>query len=873
MAAGDIILSSGATITAAEIQQIAAEVKKQLADESKELADFEEVTSLSNVSSLPGIQQSGTAMKLVRVALSVLKGVDGKSVELTASQTAIQWRYVGESVWNTLVDLFLLKGDKGDEGAKVQLRKGTSGIEWKYEDDTAWQTLIPVADLAFTFDDLTTEQKDSLTRKPILSTVAVSGSTESPAGIFVHTGDDEEGNPEYGLVLSLPKGDKGEPPTLEMGTVSTGEPGTEAAVTLTPNGTTSAGSPRYKLNITIPRGDPGMDGTGTGNVLVDSYSSLEAGKQYSFQPSADGTPRGEFVETQAAVDIYPYLWEYWGEDTKEFTFPSDSFDALWKLLEEGKTIVARIDGSSYSGVYPAFMRQNGTSISNLIVNVTLEVGLNNSTYLEFFLSKDSTSYRYLGRYVSNNLAGEYGLIDNYDDTKPSSYSDLKNTDTINVALGKLEAGVEGLMNEERLNVTNAGDLYKDYLYSFRPSAKGSLKGTFQPIPRASATADGLMSSADKEKLDGISFLRLPAGLRDLTAESTDEQVFDALVAILTESEISTIPTYPDGKLEVGLYALFMFAEIQNGLGAYTVAPQWTLDGNPVSASYDIQDAAEGGQYPAKGSATFTYVSGGKLRSVTLTATLDTSGETATYNFTAKVEESGDDTYWLPGNIFNLNENSKIEEIYEMFGGKEEYIKLWDVSAANKKFFIPYPSGNKELHINAIPASVRRITPFIYHLDIVAIVPDGNLELDYKIRALTILITLDGDNLHSNIHKNTIYPSGYSLSPSLYSLTSSSTTDEISTAVGGESGLKEIIQAVKDGNRLVIRGNSSGIEALIADITVKSVLYQEGENGDIILAFAFDIYAIMGYSMFYKTIQYTKSSNTFSCSSGETNMES
>ena len=96
MAAGDIILSSGVTITAAEIQQIAAEVEKNLAAKSKELSQFEEVTSLANVSSLPGIQQSGATLKLVRVALEVLKGVDGKNIELTASQTAIQWRNVGK---------------------------------------------------------------------------------------------------------------------------------------------------------------------------------------------------------------------------------------------------------------------------------------------------------------------------------------------------------------------------------------------------------------------------------------------------------------------------------------------------------------------------------------------------------------------------------------------------------------------------------------------------------------------------------------------------------------------------------------------------------------------------------------------------------
>ena len=321
MAAGDIILSSGATITAAEIEQIAAEVEKNLAAKSKELSQFEEVTSLANVSSLPGIQQSGATLKLVRVALEVLKGVDGKNIELTASQTAIQWRNVGDSTWNTLVDLSLLKGSKGDKGEKgetgekgdtgdtgatgaqgepgekVMLRKGASGIEWKYEDDASWQTLVPMADLSFTFDELTDEQKQEISRKPILGTVeATKGDT--PSGSFTADGTDDHGNPKYKLNLVLPKGDKGdkgEPPVIEQGTVTTASPGTEASVEVVPNGETAEGNPKYILNFTIPKGDPGKDGEGAGNVYVQE-TGLVSGKQYLFQPGANNSPNGVFVE-------------------------------------------------------------------------------------------------------------------------------------------------------------------------------------------------------------------------------------------------------------------------------------------------------------------------------------------------------------------------------------------------------------------------------------------------------------------------------------------------------------------------------------------------------------------------------------------------
>lgn len=90
MAAGDIFLENGGTVTASDIQQIAAAVKSQLASESKDLSQYENVDTLSGVSSLPGLMESGATRKLVRVALSVLKGVDGRTPEITADGQAIK---------------------------------------------------------------------------------------------------------------------------------------------------------------------------------------------------------------------------------------------------------------------------------------------------------------------------------------------------------------------------------------------------------------------------------------------------------------------------------------------------------------------------------------------------------------------------------------------------------------------------------------------------------------------------------------------------------------------------------------------------------------------------------------------------------------
>lgn len=108
---------------------------------------------------------------------------------------------------------------------------------------------------AFTYSDFTQEQLAALTgpqgpdgHTPSFSIGTVESGASAAATI---TGTDADPI----LNLTLPKGDKGEngvPANIGVGSVTTGEPGTDADVTI--SGTGEAG---YELNFTIPRGTPG----------------------------------------------------------------------------------------------------------------------------------------------------------------------------------------------------------------------------------------------------------------------------------------------------------------------------------------------------------------------------------------------------------------------------------------------------------------------------------------------------------------------------------------------------------------------------------------------------------------------------------------
>ena len=52
-------------------------------------------------------------------------GTDGREIELKASDTHIQWRYVGDETWTNLVDLSTLKGANG-KAATIRVGNTTS---------------------------------------------------------------------------------------------------------------------------------------------------------------------------------------------------------------------------------------------------------------------------------------------------------------------------------------------------------------------------------------------------------------------------------------------------------------------------------------------------------------------------------------------------------------------------------------------------------------------------------------------------------------------------------------------------------------------------------------------------------------------------
>lgn len=402
-----------------------------------------------------------------------------------------------------------------------------------------------------------------------------------------------------------------------------------------------------------------------------------------------------------------------------------------------------------------------------------------------------------------------------------------------------------------VNVTNASSLQKDAYYAFQPSAAGSLTGKFATIPNANADNAGLMSFAAYTRLYSIDQeVELPKAIDLVTSSSSEINVMQLIGAIYNKramDDFEDVGDIPDEQLEIlKAYGKEMMSQLAQGIADGTWGYAYTYNHSRISLvpTYTPPASGEGSQYQ-KASLELTYVSSGRLRTVTLAATLNSSGESATYDFTAKVEESGDDTYYLPANIAMLESGATQTEIYEAFGGEAKFKEAVVAVNSGKKLYI-YDSLLYMIPLSA--CTLLSVTGFFSFM--------FNTSTESYIKFI------------SRDQVKTFYLAGYELSPSLYSLTSSSSSDDISAAVGGEAGLKEIIQAVKDGNRLVIRGPYGDQMPITSSTEVISVGYNEGENGDMQLLLSYWVYIGIGMTHKILAINYTKSSNTFAVSASQ-----
>lgn len=410
---------------------------------------------------------------------------------------------------------------------------------------------------------------------------------------------------------------------------------------------------------------------------------------------------------------------------------------------------------------------------------------------------------------------------------------LKSTDfkTINgqsiVGSGniQIEGGPSG--GTGNVNVTNASGLLSSQLYSFKPSKYGSLEGTFQEIAKVNETTDGLMRSEDYSKLKSIKgCVYLPIAFERVNSSTSKEELVQLFSKAFEQEDLSFAQL---------VLILTTFSTLSDSDGNGDSGSRFFV-GNNECLFRGLYTEAEN-----KLLTEFTFITiGGSLKTISILFS-NLQSDFSTAEMTISIIDSDDDSYYLPIDLYNLTSSSTGSEITSALGGSEGVEALKDAMRANKKIYVV---SSEIIYYFVFPVSYSLVLNTSWAISFV--IPSSGVNPS-KIR-----------NITSNKVKD-IYPEGFWLDSSFYTLRSSSSSEDISSAIGGESGMKKLIQAISDGNSVCIK-NASDLGGK-TDILCNTAKIEE--NGNMSCVFFGMGYYLWGGGVSMILINYNKTSNTFS----------
>lgn len=393
---------------------------------------------------------------------------------------------------------------------------------------------------------------------------------------------------------------------------------------------------------------------------------------------------------------------------------------------------------------------------------------------------------------------------------------------------QIEGGSSG--GTGNVNVTNASDLKESEFYAFKPASDGSVGGQFLVFPNATSSKGGLMSSSDFSKLYSMkTWAYLPISFERVNSSTTKEEITQLFSkAFKTEEfDFSDVISF-----------LYMLSTLSDSDGSGDVGVKFFIGNN---------DCLFRGKYiddENKLLVEFTFITiGGSLKTISILFS-NIQSDFSTAEMTISIIDSADDSYYLSNNVFNLSSSSTEEQISSAFGGSEGIESLKAAMKANKKIYV---LSSTSIYYYLLPVSYSLVLNTIWAISFV--MPEwGSVNTSALcIRNITYSKVKD------------IYPGGFFLNSSFYNLKSSSSSADISSAIGGELGMKNLIQAISDGNNVYILNDSNmgGKTDLLCDLA------KIEENGNMTCVFFGMGYALWGGGFSMIAINYDKTSNTFS----------
>lgn len=205
-------------------------------------------------------------------------GADAREIELQKSETAIQWRYVGEEKWNDLVNLADLKGDPGPQGPQGEVGpQGPQGIQGEKGENGATGPQGPKGETGATGEQGPKGEQGPQGEQGPVGSAGKDGADGAPGkdgvdGITPHIGDN--GNWYIG---ETDTGVKAEAPSTDSTLTESGK-AADAKIT---------GEKISELKSDLDKLKQNGTGTGTG-LSTEAIDKLEEVGNYLVYTTADG---------------------------------------------------------------------------------------------------------------------------------------------------------------------------------------------------------------------------------------------------------------------------------------------------------------------------------------------------------------------------------------------------------------------------------------------------------------------------------------------------------------------------------------------------------------------------------------------------------
>lgn len=323
----------------------------------------------------------------------------------------------------------------------------------------------------------------------------------------------------------------------------------------------------------------------------------------------------------------------------------------------------------------------------------------------------------------------------------------------------------------------------------------------------------------------------------------------------TDEDYNALKRYADNGIVtyVNMSGSSMIVNIINISGAMNVTYEYNEDAMNVKSVINISTSKKVSLYRNQFYAIQQYGSG-QLGTYTKPSaysaiTQDDTISDAIGKLEAGIGSGGgssDDVYYLPTDLFTLNAQATSEEIVAAFGGSDKKTELINAIKAGKKIYI---QGNETY--GAIPVSTNNFFNMIVSISFIKVGLTG--------------CEIVNISLAPNSDIQVINANGYKVKGSINTLTNSSSTEDISAALGGIEGVKKLKKAVKDGNPIYTTFYSDSFtEITSARLNLSVVITSDDSKYEIM------IYGVQGEAFLkalnagYLYIEYDVASNTFTC---------